>query len=124
MKKSDLKTGMWVKVRNGDEMRMVLLNSKTSCNENNVLTDGKRWRTLDFYTDDLKVPACAEYDITEVWLARYTINMIAFSRENFECIWKREETCHLTQNEAERILSETLGKKVEIKGGENALYRV
>jgi len=67
---------------------------------------------------------CEEHDITEVWLAKYTINMTIFSKDNFDCIWKREETGHLTQSEAERILSENLGKKVEIKGGENALYRV
>ena len=123
MKKSDLRSGMWVKYRNGG-MHMVLLNSKNGYREDDVLTDGKGWFSLKSYTDDLKVPTCKENDITEVWVAKYTINMITFSKENFDCIWKREETCHLTQKEAERILSETLGKKVEIKGGENALYRV
>ena len=123
MKKSDLRTGMWVKCRNGKRM-LILLNAKNKCREADILTDEKTWNKLESYTDDLKVPTCEEHDITEVWLAKYTINMITFSKENFYCIWEREEIQYLPQKEAERILSETLGKKVEIKGGENALYRV
>ena len=123
MKKSDLRSGMWVKLRSG-KMVLVLLKAKNRCREVDVLIGEKFWFNLESYTDDLNVLTCAEYDITEVWLANYTINMTIFSKENFDCIWKREKTCRLTQDEAERMLSETLGKKVEIKGGENALYRV
>ena len=114
MKKSDLRTGMWVKYRN-DDMAMVLLNSKNSCSENDVLTDGKSWRNLDSYTDDLKSFIQKKEDVIEVWWADRTTDMIKFSEDNFGCIWKREEIQYLTQNEAERILSETLGKKVEIR---------
>ena len=123
MIKSDLRTGMWVKIRNG-KMVLVLLKARNRCLEADVLIGEKFWHKLESYADDLKVPTWEEYDITEVWLAKHTINMTIFSKDNFDCIWKREGTGHLTQSEAERILSETLGKKVEIKGGENALYRV
>ena len=123
MKKSDLRTGMWVKFRTG-EVVMVLLNAINKCREGDILTNGKRWGSLEKYTDDLIHSEVIGLDIVEVLIAQRTWDISVFSKDNFDCIWEREETCHLTQSEAERILSETLGKKVEIKGGENALYRV
>ena len=124
MKKSDLRTGMWVRYRNGG-MYEVLLDSKNGCREGDVSTDGKGWFNLKSYTDDLESWMSEGNDIVEVWSAVVTSDMINFpmsfsfshyiTGDRFYCIWEREETCHLTQNEAERILSETLGKKVEIR---------
>ena len=88
MIKSDLRSGMWVKLRSG-EMMMVLLKARNRRREADVLVGEKFWNKLESYADDLKVPMCEEHDITEIWLAKYTINMTILSKDDFDCIWKR-----------------------------------
>ena len=115
MKKSDLRTGMWVKWRNGKYGMFV---------EEDILLKGGGNDHIQNYRDDLKNKNIAEHDIVEVWVSKTGRNYISFNATVHSLVWEREEIQYLTQSEAERILSETLGKKVEIKGGENALHRV
>ena len=113
MKKSDLRTGMWVRYRNGG-LYEVSLDSKKGCREGDVSTDDKGWFNLKSYTDDLESWMSEGNDIVEVWLAGVTTGMINFSEDRFYCIWEREEIQHLPRKEAEEIISESLGKKVKI----------
>jgi len=90
MKKSDLRTGMWVRFRTG-EVVMVLLNSKDVCREGDILTNGKGYFSLEKYIDDLTHSEVIGLDIVEVLIAQRTWDIIAFSEDNFDCIWVREE---------------------------------
>ena len=114
MKKSDLRSGMWVKFRNG-EMTMILLKARNDNREEDVITGNHMWDKLDNYDDDLTDKEHEEFDIMEIWIAGIATGLTHFYEKNYARIWKREETCHLTQKEAEGILSETLNKKVEIR---------
>ena len=120
MEKSDLRSGMRVKCRNG-EMMTVLLNSKSKYVEGNLLSDGEIWSDLKDYTGDLTNKVYKdfdmnkEHDIMEVWLARSVTDMLKFSLENFNCIWKREKRQYITKKRAEEIIHFETGEKVKIK---------
>lgn len=97
MKKSDLKTGMRVKLRNG-EIYLVIkdVDSLNYGHQDVAFVNQNSFMNGDFYTDDLKSYRCfKEYDVVEVYLIQPKSNDLLNS--NFMnlsvrfVVWKREE---------------------------------
>jgi len=98
MKKSDLKTGMMVVTRDGDEY-MVMLGvsyaglTSDSCD---VIVSKDGWIPLCNYSDDLnlKEDGMPEFNIVAVYLPLRAASLwrkdIAKDR-SWKCVWKREE---------------------------------
>ncbi len=109
MKKSDLKTGMWVECKCGFKGCIMLdtpygdiiacSNSYIKFEHNNDLTD----------KDDTFGEA---YDIVRVFKSRNILS--CFTGENLKPIWQREETIEMTIEEACNKLREVTGKPVKI----------
>ena len=110
MKKSDLKTGMWIVQRNGERAR-VLLGTKDG-----DIVSGETWYPLGCVNEDLTNHSNDErYDIVEV---RQPLgNRYYLDKTVNEEVWKREEPKTLTFTEAEKILEKHLGQSVVIKAG-------
>ena len=106
MKKSDLKTGMWVEYEDG-EMACVLINSV----HGDILTDGKRWIALEQLKDDMSHPLeCC--NVVKVYKPTTMTSLI--SRECLNLIWQREEIIEMTIEEACKKLREVTGKPIKI----------
>lgn len=97
MNKSDLKTGMMVVTRNGDEF-MVILSveyANTGTNEpRNVMVSENGWMPLYEYSDDLVLGIMSELDIVAVYSPKMTASLWKKNIKNecyWECIWKRDE---------------------------------
>jgi len=114
MKKSDLRSGMWVKYRNG-EMMMVLLKARNADRTEDIVTGNNIWGKLDNYTDDLKCLFIRKFDIMTIWRANKGTDILNFSEENFCCIWKREEMQYITKETAEKIIYVETGEEIKIK---------
>lgn len=84
MKKSDLKSGMVVKLRDWKE-KFILIGD-TLCSAN-----GKNFLILDSYDDDLKHNYNDDLDIVEVYKCEYPNLMSCFLENKLELIWEREE---------------------------------
>lgn len=82
MKKSDLKDGMVVELR--DERKYVVIGDKFSAIET--------WDTLNHYDDDLKHHLYTELDIMKVYETTGKTFTSMFLDVNLEIIWEREET--------------------------------
>lgn len=81
MKKSDLKTGMWVKVRNGAKYQ-VLLNTSMG----NVLCAENGWNSLSSYGNDLTMESYKDLDIITVYDHPYNLSLACQKK-----IWERKE---------------------------------
>lgn len=96
MKLSDLKTGMWVKTRNGEKY-LVLRNHFSI--DDGMFIDKSGFLKYGCYNDDMSYPKYSGYDIIEVFkpdLGKYTLNG--------DClipIWERRELPKLTSFEKE-----------------------
>lgn len=116
MKKSDLRTGMWVKFRNG-KMCIVLRDT----NNGDLCVDGDGFMDFPAYTEDLKVinsnDPTEDFDIVEIWQPKYCGKYYEFEKEYCKLLWKRPEPRTLTFAEAEKILADHLGQNVVIKAG-------
>ena len=85
MKKSDLKSGMVVSLRDWKEKFILIGNTLCS-------VTGKDFLLLDSYDDDdLKHNFNDNLDITEVYKCKYPNLMSSFINDKLELIWKREE---------------------------------
>ena len=110
MKKSDLKSGMTVKIRKG-ERYLVIKNYETKlygvCD---VLVNKNSFLTLNDYNEDLilKDKNDFQFDIMEVYKPVYDSHIFDF--EEHELIWEREEAKEMTLEEIEK----ELGYKIEI----------
>lgn len=93
MKKSDLKTGMWVKTRDGDEY-MVLRDVETKIygNQEFCLVRDNMFICGYNYNDNLKRKDSIEdkYDIVSVHGSGEVSNL-TFTFQEDEIIWKRED---------------------------------
>ena len=81
MKKSDLKDGMVVELR--DERKYVVIGDKFSAIET--------WDTLNHYDDDLKHHLYTELDIMKVYETTGKTFTSMFLDVNLEIIWERKE---------------------------------
>lgn len=84
MKKSDLKSGMIVSLRDWKE-KFILIGD-IFCN-----ATGKDFLELSNYDDDLKHNFNDRFDITEVYKSKYPNLMSSFLGDKLELIWEREE---------------------------------
>ena len=108
MKKSDLKTGMWVEYRSG-EKRMVALN--TPYGDVLVTTNSGHTKLLDF-TENLTHQDFKNMDIVAVYQSRAYKDIL--QEYKAEKIWQREETIEMTIEEACKKLREVTGKPIKI----------
>lgn len=128
MKKSDLKTGMIVTLRNEQEY-MVFLDAQSTYTKNNgaidLLVNGQKhiWNRLDYYNDDLIYDEDAlddadNYDIVKVEIPchPYALMNINYEPHNRKLLWVRPEPVReFTMAELEKHF----GCKVKIvKGNE------
>ena len=107
MKKSELKTGMWVEYRNGKKV-IVLLNTKGG----DVLAGGGRWNTLDYYDENLNCSFSSKCDIISAYIHGCSADALTF--EGAFKIWQREEVIEMTLQEACKKLRELTGKPIKI----------
>jgi hypothetical protein len=98
MKKSDLRTGMLVKTREGN-FALVMLNTEY---EDCLVSDGgsndRTWSMLDNYNEDLQK---SDYvgDIVEVYSSKFSNkDRGSFSTLHRSLIWKRKETVQVKLN--------------------------
>lgn len=99
MKLSDLKTGMWVKTRNGDKY-LVLRNHVSIVD--GIFVDKSGFLKYGCYNDDMTYPKYSGYDITEVFkqdLGKYTLN-----GNSLISVWKRRELPKLASFEKEFLM--------------------
>lgn len=91
MKKSELQTGMWVKLRKGS-LGMVLLNTK-----NGDIISGQTWMPLKNFNDDLISDSRSDYDVIEVYQPEHNCNYIEEYKEDIymltdkKLIWIRDD---------------------------------
>ncbi len=96
MKLNDLKTGMWVKTRNGD-MSLVMRDHISI--DDGIFIDKYGYFEFKEYNDDMTDCEFTEYDIIEVFkpdLGNYTLN-----GDCLISIWKRKQKPELTSFEKE-----------------------
>ena len=107
MTKQDLKSGMVVKCRNGDEYQ-VFLGLHEDCNSNGkamVEINGKGFVNLNDFNDDLTCTSLKEFDIMKVYFTRRAYKLTdPKGYTNWQCLWKREEPKELTVSEIEKLL--------------------
>jgi hypothetical protein len=116
MKKSDLKTGMWVEYRDGKKACVMVgtdATVKLGGATENIITDGDTWLSLKCLTDDLMGENNSErIDIMKVY--RPNTPMDCYAGKRLTLIWEREESIEMTLEEACKILRDTMGKPVKI----------
>lgn len=89
MTRSELRTGMWVKHRNG-EMSIVLKDT-----QNGDILAGQVWYPIDSIKEDLMSEySMREFDIIEVYQPEsnraYVLKENAFDTDGKELIWQRQ----------------------------------
>ena len=99
MKKSDLRTGMLVKTREGN-FALVMLNTEY---EDCLVSDGeseeRTWCMLDSYNEDLQKEGMYVGDIVEVYSSKSSNkDRGSFSTLHRSLIWKRKETVQVKLN--------------------------
>lgn len=109
MTKSDLKSGMIVTLRNGEEY-VVILNHAFYPNGVIASFAGEvKWDELDEYTDDLVCRAAVrDFDIVKIQVPKSSY--IGYEKHNRTTLWEREEVKKVTIEEIEK----KFGCKVEI----------
>jgi hypothetical protein len=107
MKKSDLKTGMWVECRGGYKAS-IQLNTPFG----DVATNGKTYMNLNETSEDLTDKDENIYDIVKVFRPRSQVSCV--SGVLLQLIWEREEPIEMTLEEACKKLRDTMGKPVKI----------
>ena len=108
--KSDLRTGMKVKLRDGCEYIVLLNMCHEWSDDTNILietTEGHGWLSLDSYNDDLTNTVSNDYDIIEVFKSDHLRPLIT---DFYEVEWTNIQTRKMTLEEIENAL----GYKVEI----------
>lgn len=107
MKKSDLKSGAIVELRNGDKY-MLLLNTKNSYCKNCLISlDDGGYLNFDDYNDDLKICYDSEYDIVKICQHEYVgdnIRCHILKQNENDWTWIRVEETVMTISEIEEKL--------------------
>lgn len=100
MTKSDLKTGMIAKTRDGSEHTVFIDTIPIMCNycdkiETSFIVNRSKniWDSLNNYNNDLTHIEFEDLDIVEIYipLHPYSFQDVEFQREKRRLIWKREE---------------------------------
>ena len=110
-KKSDLKTGMIVEMRNGDKFTVMLDTVMSYDDAKDVFVSVEKdydWTCFERYTDDLRNLCYREFDIVKVYQPSHCNSFVASSKLNADycvndnmLIWKRrEKTDFLDDKEA------------------------
>jgi hypothetical protein len=113
MKKSDLKTGMWVEFRDGRKA-MVLLGT----NDGDIVSSTETWFPINSNLDEnlnSKLPFSNSVNVVKVY--QPTSNRGYFNEKviEMELIWEREpQPIEMTLEEACKKLRDTMGKPVKI----------
>ena len=107
MTKSDLKTGMWVELRNGSRT-LVFKDSVIG----DVLSSFSTSLPLYDFDNDLKNRGFCEYDIVKIYKPNSQKDIYQFN-DNSEVVWERKETKKMTVAEIEKAL----GHGVEVISG-------
>ena len=109
MRKSDLKTGMTVKYRNGSLAKVLKDVNTEYYGHQDVLFAGKNgFMNGDSYLEDLHAKMFRDYDIIEIYQRPGECVILDF--DTSKLLWRREEVKKLTVAEVEA----ELGYKVEI----------
>lgn len=108
MRKSDLRSGMVIELRNGLRYLLVDFNGKL----NGIRDEG--WHFIYGYREDMTYSKTSEFDVVKVWkpTPRSLEGIKELSDE--EAVWIREETREITAEEAFRALREFFGGPVSI----------
>jgi hypothetical protein len=108
MKKSDLKTGMWVELRDGYKACVML-----GTTAGDYITNGKSWASLSGYNNDLIDAKNSGNDVMRVCDSKYAVPSVL--NGGLPEVWKREsEPIEMTLEEACKKLRDTMGKPVKI----------
>ena len=105
MKKSDLKSGMWVELRNGNRY-LIMTNVDTLYHGNNRIVgirDGG-FQVFSKYSDDLLSGLLNSYDVMKVFF-NGGITGSTYSFKNMPILWERKEHTELSISEIEEKLS-------------------
>jgi len=113
MKKSDLKTGMVVQMRNGKHFRVFL-----NTNDGDFISGSNEWNPLGAYREDFtSTSSFNSLDIVKVYdTGAYELAQDPLDLDRADVIWvesEPEETRKMTLEEIEEVL----GYKVEIYTG-------
>lgn len=120
MKKSDLKTGMIVTLRNWNEYVVFIDAQNTNMYDSgSVIVNASKflWQRLKDFNEDMTNIREKKWDIMKVELAShpYCYMNLNNGRENRKLLWEREEVKEMTMEELEKHF----GCKVKIiKGNE------
>lgn len=85
MKKSDLRTGMWIEKRDGNKA-IILLNTKNG----NIYSGENTWGEISNYNEDLKNSFSATHDILKVYQPTSNYAYWNFDKDKLKLIWERE----------------------------------
>ena len=88
MKKSDLKTGMWVVSKNGAKGIIML-----DTNDGDIISGDTLWCNLKSYNDDLRT-YLSDFDIVKVLQPKCPqdyFNLNIYQEDTYKVIWQREE---------------------------------
>ena len=115
MKLSDLKTGMIVTLRNGDEYVVFRDFSDLYTEATSIICNGKSWTNLCYYSDGMKCSSgCLGnmHDIVKVEIPYHPYSFFDLTREKHrrKLVWKEESVKEVTMAEIE----EKFGCKVKI----------
>ena len=114
MKKSDLKTGMIVTLRNGEKY-MVFLNASRSVHMSPedvlVSVDGRYWFDLNGVNENLSDNKNSHYDIMKVEQVKTTTDIVyTLLHHDAKCLtnvlWERKEKKRYTYAQLKEILGE------------------
>ena len=118
MTKSELKTGMIVNLRNGDECMVFLHSTSQTIGERDVLVGINRdftWYKLEYFKEDLTHMDDKKYDIMKVFLAEHPYCFCEPNKPNYttrKLVWERKEKKKYTYAQ----LREILGEEFEVVG--------
>lgn len=109
MKKSNLKTGYIVVLRDGTEMVVALNCSYDEYDANDIIINcgQRKWFPLDVYTEDLLFTAGSKLnDIIKIYKASYplVLGAVSYETNKRKLLWQREEPKELTIKQIEEIL--------------------
>ena len=117
MKKSDLKTGMFIETRNGGKYLVML---DPDCEDMELINFNGGYMPLYYYNNELifTEQSLRGFDVVKVYSVEGSIHRLLSDKEHmkFKLVWEREEkTKEMTVKEIEK----KLGYKIKIVGDEN-----
>lgn len=90
MKKSDLKTGMWVVCKN-EAKGIIMLDTK----DGDIISGDTLWCSLESYDEDLRADLISDFDIVKILQPKCPQDYFNFhidQEDNYKVIWQREES--------------------------------